>query len=58
MDKRWRILIVTSLGVFVASLDLFIVNIAFPQIASDFDGTSLGELSWSSTHTRSSSPPS
>jgi EmrB/QacA subfamily drug resistance transporter len=46
MDKRWRILIVTSLGVFVAGLDLFIVNIAFPQIASDFAGTSLGELSW------------
>ena len=46
MDKRWQILLVTSLGVFVASLDLFIVNIAFPEIARDFSGTSLGDLSW------------
>ena len=38
MDKRWRILIVTSLGVFVASLDLFIVNIAFPRSRADFPG--------------------
>jgi EmrB/QacA subfamily drug resistance transporter len=46
MEKRWQILLVTSLGVFVASLDLFIVNIAFPEIAADFAGSSLSELSW------------
>src|SRR5215207_7295779 len=46
MDKRWQILFVTSLGVFIASLDLFIVNIAFPSIAADFSGASLSQLSW------------
>ena len=46
MERRWKILAVTSIGVFVASLDLFIVNIAFPDIALDFDGTSLAGLSW------------
>jgi EmrB/QacA subfamily drug resistance transporter len=30
----------------MASLDLFIVNIAFPDIALDFSGASLGQLSW------------
>src|SRR5262245_39012493 len=45
-ERRWQILIITSLGVFVASLDLFIVNIAFPAIAGDFSGSSLADLSW------------
>jgi EmrB/QacA subfamily drug resistance transporter len=43
---RWRVLIVVSAAVFMASLDLFIVNIAFPAIEKDFGGTSLGSLSW------------
>ena len=30
----------------MAGLDVFIVNIAFPQIHTDFPGTSLGWLSW------------
>src|SRR4051812_25316371 len=30
----------------MASLDLFIVNVAFPDIARDFPGSSLGDLSW------------
>jgi len=46
MERRWKILSITSLGVFMASLDLFIVNIAFPDIAADFGGTSLSDLSW------------
>ena len=46
MEKRWQILGITSVGVFMASLDMFIVNIAFPDIAADFAGTSLSELSW------------
>src|SRR3954462_450815 len=46
MAHKWRVLIVVSLAVFMASLDLFIVNIAFPAIARDFGGTSLGSLSW------------
>src|SRR4051794_37781125 len=46
MAQRWRVLIVVSAAVFMASLDLFIVNIAFPDIQSDFGGASLGSLSW------------
>jgi EmrB/QacA subfamily drug resistance transporter len=46
MERRWRVLAVVVAGVFMAGLDLFIVNIAFPQIGADFAGTSLGELSW------------
>src|SRR3954451_1830112 len=30
----------------MASLDLFIVNIAFPDIRADFHGASLASLSW------------
>src|SRR4051812_46038876 len=46
MARRWQVLIVVSVAVFMASLDLFIVNIAFPTIARDFAGTSLASLSW------------
>src|SRR5438045_9550509 len=46
MAHRWRVLIVVSAAVFMASLDLFIVNIAFPAIQRDFGGTSLASLSW------------
>ena len=33
-------------GVVLASLDLFIVNVALPQIARDLHAPNLGELSW------------
>jgi EmrB/QacA subfamily drug resistance transporter len=46
MEQRWRVLLVTSVGLFMASLDLFIVNIAFPDLARDFSGASLPSLSW------------
>jgi EmrB/QacA subfamily drug resistance transporter len=46
MAKRWKILLITSVGLFMASLDLFIVNIAFPDLARDFNGASLPDLSW------------
>jgi EmrB/QacA subfamily drug resistance transporter len=46
MQPKWRILLVVCTGVFIASLDLFIVNIAFPDIERDFSGTSLAGLSW------------
>jgi EmrB/QacA subfamily drug resistance transporter len=35
-----------SIGVFASLLDLFIVNIAFPDLQRDFPGAGLGELSW------------
>ncbi|MDP9164512.1 MAG: MFS transporter [Actinomycetota bacterium] len=40
------ILATLSLAAFMASLDLFIVNVAFPDISRDFGGTSLADLSW------------
>nr|WP_221382670.1 MFS transporter [Actinoplanes polyasparticus] len=33
-------------AVFLSNLDLFVVNVALPQIGSDFGGASLGALSW------------
>jgi MFS family permease len=46
MQRRWQVLTLVSVATFVASLDLFIVNIAFPDIERDFHGTSLASLSW------------
>jgi EmrB/QacA subfamily drug resistance transporter len=46
MEKRWKVLLITSVGLFMASLDLFIVNLALPSIARDFDNASLSSLSW------------
>ena len=40
------ILTILSAAAFVASLDLFIVNVAFPDIGRDFAGSSLSDLSW------------
>lgn len=40
------VLVVTSAAAFLSSLDLFIVNIAFPAIRIDFPGSDLGALSW------------
>lgn len=39
-------LLVVSSAAFLAGLDLFIVNIAFPQIRSALGGASLGAMSW------------
>ena len=38
--------LIVCVGVFMSSLDLFIVNIAFPAICKHFGGASLGSLSW------------
>src|SRR4051812_38715911 len=45
-SRTGPVLAVVSAAVFMASLDLFIVNIAFPDIQSDFSGSSLASLSW------------
>jgi EmrB/QacA subfamily drug resistance transporter len=37
---------VLSLAIFMSSLDLFIVNLAFPAIGKQYPGTSLSSLSW------------
>ena len=39
-------LVIVSAGVILASLDLFIVNVALPQIARDLGTTDLSTLSW------------
>src|ERR1035441_8669380 len=45
--KRVALIVgVLSLAAFMSSLDLFIVNLAFPYISRDFHGSSLDSLSW------------
>jgi len=46
MQRKWRVSLIVCVGVFMSSLDLFIVNIAFPAIAKQFGAVSLGSLSW------------
>jgi EmrB/QacA subfamily drug resistance transporter len=40
------VLLITSAAAFLVSLDLFIVNIAFPDIQRSFSSASLSSLSW------------
>ena len=40
------VLLIVCAGVVLASLDLFIVNVALPQMARSFGSTGLGDLSW------------
>ncbi len=42
----WRAFSVLAIAVFLAVLDLFIVNIAFPDIRRSFSSASLSSLSW------------
>jgi EmrB/QacA subfamily drug resistance transporter len=46
MQRKWRVTLIVGAGVFMSSLDLFIVNIAFPAIGRHFGGASLSSLSW------------
>ena len=46
MQRKWRVSLIVCVGVFMASLNLFIVNIAFPSIGRHFHGASLSSLSW------------
>jgi EmrB/QacA subfamily drug resistance transporter len=46
MSRRARVAAVVCAAIFMSSLDLFIVNIAFPQLAAEFGGTSRATLSW------------
>src|SRR4051812_21985483 len=40
------VLAIVCLGVVLSSLDLFIVNVAMPQLSRDFGNASLASLSW------------
>ena len=44
--RPWRMFVMISVGVFASLLDLFIVNITFPDLQRDFPAASLAELSW------------
>jgi EmrB/QacA subfamily drug resistance transporter len=46
MQRKWQVSLIVVAGVFMSSLDLFIVNIAFPSIARHFGGASVASLSW------------
>jgi EmrB/QacA subfamily drug resistance transporter len=46
VPHRYRVLVIVSVATLVSSLDLFIVNIAFPSIQREFVGTSDATLSW------------
>ena len=46
MSRTTKVTLTVSLAVFMASLDLFIVNIVFPDIHRDLPGSSLAALSW------------
>ncbi|HWK29460.1 MAG TPA: DHA2 family efflux MFS transporter permease subunit [Solirubrobacter sp.] len=46
LERRWKVFLVTAVAVFMAFLDVTIVNVAFPSIAAAFPATSLAGLSW------------
>src|SRR3954453_115719 len=46
LDRRWKVLLVTGVAVFMAFLDVTIVNVAFPSIHAAFPGGSGAGLSW------------
>ncbi len=46
LDRRWKVLLVTAVAVFMAFLDVTIVNVAFPSIEAAFPEASLADLSW------------
>jgi EmrB/QacA subfamily drug resistance transporter len=46
MSRQWQVLSLVSVAVFMSSLDLFIVNVALPDIQAGFGSASLGNVSW------------
>ncbi|MEO8541716.1 MAG: DHA2 family efflux MFS transporter permease subunit [bacterium] len=46
IDTKWLVLIATSLGIFMGSLDATIANVAFPSIGRTFPDASRASLSW------------
>jgi NTE family protein len=46
VPREWKVLLVTMVAVFLAFLDVTIVNVAFPDIQRDFSSTPLSDLSW------------
>jgi EmrB/QacA subfamily drug resistance transporter len=46
MERKWKVLMVAGVAVFMGFLDVTIVNVAFPDLEADFPGTSRADLSW------------
>ena len=46
LERRWKVLLVTSVAVFMGFLDVTIVNVAFPSIEHAFPEASPAGLSW------------
>lgn len=46
LSRGWKVLLATSVGVYLVSLDVTVVNIAFPALSRDFEGTSRNALAW------------
>jgi EmrB/QacA subfamily drug resistance transporter len=46
LERRWKVLLVTSVAMFMGFLDVTIVNVAFPSIRQAFPDTSVAGLSW------------
>jgi EmrB/QacA subfamily drug resistance transporter len=46
VPRRWKVLLVTAVAVFMSFLDVTIVNIAFPGIEAAFPDASRAGLSW------------
>ncbi|MCE7004128.1 MFS transporter [Kibdelosporangium philippinense] len=46
LARQWKVLIVTSVAVFMALLDVTIVNVAFPDMRASFANVPLSDLSW------------
>src|SRR5438045_9490541 len=45
MERKWRVLIVVCVAVFMLLLDITVVNVALPNIADELN-TSFTELQW------------
>jgi EmrB/QacA subfamily drug resistance transporter len=46
MERKWKVMLVVGVAIFMASLDLFIVNIAFPDMEASFHQANIRSLSW------------
>jgi EmrB/QacA subfamily drug resistance transporter len=46
MERKWKVLAVTSVAVFMGFLDVTIVNVAFPELEREFEHASRADLSW------------
>jgi len=46
VPRKWKILLLTATPVFMAFLDVTVVNIAVPSLERSFPGSSLTDISW------------